>query len=409
MTLPAIRQIEAFPMTHEGQNLICLRDPEGIVEDQILLTPPAFFIACHLNGMNDMADIQYAFARQFSGQLLVSADVWSLVETLNECGFLDTDRFVSIRRDVEATFARAEIRPAFLAGKSYPDEPAQLRGFLDGLFVGAKGPGERPGERAGRARPAKCLIAPHIDFHRGGHAYAHGYLRLFERGQPATVFVFGVAHASPPVPFILTQKHFDTPFGVLETDRDIVKRLESVCTWDPYDYEIVHRTEHSIELQAVMLSYLYGSKVRIVPILCGSFGLEIAPADAVIPDSVTAFLNLCRDIVMSSPQPISVIAGADLAHVGQRFGDAFDIDDTIVNRVAARDREDLGHVIGGDADGFYRSVMRDRNQRRVCGLNCIYAALKTVEGITDAGDLLHYDYAHDPAGGIVSFTNILFT
>ena len=72
------------------------------------------------------------------------------------------------------------------------------------------------------------------------------------------MFIFGVAHASPPVPFILTQKHYDTPFGVVKTDLDIVRRLEAVCTWDPYAYEIVHRTEHSIEFQAVMLAYLYG-------------------------------------------------------------------------------------------------------------------------------------------------------
>ena len=31
---------------------------------------------------------------------------------------------------------------------------------------------------------------------------------------------------------------------------------------DPYAYEMVHRTEHSIEFQAVMLSYLYGSAVH---------------------------------------------------------------------------------------------------------------------------------------------------
>jgi predicted class III extradiol MEMO1 family dioxygenase len=75
--------------------------------------------------------------------------------------------------------------------------------------------------------------------------------------------------------------------------------------------------------------------------------------------------------------------------------------------VAYRDHEDLQHVLAADAEGFYRSVMRDHNQRRVCGLTCIYAALKSVDGAVSGGELLHYDYAHDPAGGIVSFTNVL--
>ena len=127
-----------------------------------------------------------------------------------------------------------------------------------------------------------------------------------------------------------------------------------------------------------------------------------------MPEGVTAFLDACRGIVEATPQRLSVIAGADLAHVGRRFGDAFDVDNTLVSAVEASDREDLQHVLAGDADCFYQSVMRDQNRRRVCGLNCIYAALRTVHGSIRDGELLHYDYAHDPAGGIVSFADILF-
>jgi AmmeMemoRadiSam system protein B len=406
MGLPAIRYLDAFPVDHEGQRFICLRDPEGIIHDQLLLTPPAFFIACHLDGKNGIIDIQYAFAQQFGGQLLMAADVQSIVTTLDGHGFLLTERFASLHTQIEVAFANAETRPAYLAGKSYPDQPGPLRAFLEAFFAHNNGPGERPATRSGDSRPVRCLIAPHIDFHRGGPAYAHAYLRLFKHGQPATVFLFGVAHAAPPVPFVLTQKHFETPFGVLETDQDIVHRLASVCAWDPYAYEITHRTEHSIEFQAVMLSYLYGSSVRIVPILCGAFGPEVTPA--AVPKNVETFLDMCRDLIASATQPISVIAGADLAHVGRCFGDHFDINETIIRQVAMRDREALQYVACGDAEGFYQSVMQDQNQRRVCGLNCIYAALKAVDGTIDNGHLLHYDYAHDPAGGIVSFASVCF-
>jgi MEMO1 family protein len=409
MALPAIRPLDAFPIDHEGRRFICLRDPEGFVEEQILLTPPAFFIACQLDGTHDVTDIQYAFARQFDGQILRSDDIHTVVHYLDTHGLLHTEQFLAIRRRVEVTFAKAETRPAYLAGKSYPQQPGQLRAFLDACFRHARGPGEQPPSAVGDGLPARCLIAPHIDFHRGGHSYAHGYLRLFKHGPPRTVFIFGVAHATPPVPFILTRKHFETPFGVLETDQDIVRRLEAVCTWQPYADEIVHRTEHSIEFQAVMLSYLYGSAVRIVPVLCGLFGPEVTPGHPEIPPQVTAFLDVCQDIMAAGAPHISVIAGADLAHVGRRFGDAFDIDDVVVRGVARRDQEDLQCVTAGDAEGFYRSVMQDRNQRRVCGLNCIYAALRTVREVIQSGELVHYDYAPDPSGGIVSFANILFS
>lgn len=407
MALPALRNVDAFPVDHEGQHLICLRDPEGIVEEQILLTSAAFFIACHLNGVNDLAEVQYAFAKQFVGKILFANDIHTVVSYLDEHGFVYSARFAALRQQVMTDFRTARTRPAYLAGKSYPAQAAPLSSFLDAFFTRHDGPGKRGAAYRGEGMPARCLIAPHIDFHRGGHAYAHGYQRFAEHGQPTVVFIFGVAHVSPPVPFVLTRKHFATPFGLLETDQDIVRQLEAVCSWDPYAYEIVHRTEHSIEFQAIMLSYLYGTNVRIVPILCASFGNEI---DASLPShnkGIAVFLETCRSIIMAGHK-ISVIAGADLAHVGRRFGDTFDISDKVVNAVGKRDKEDLQHVLSGNAPGFYQSVMQDHNQRRICGLNCIYAALESVAGTIGSGDLLHYDYAHDPAGGIVSFTNVLF-
>lgn len=408
MALPALRNIDAFPVEHAGQQFVCLRDPEGFVEHQVMLTPAAFYIALQLDGQHDVVDIQHAFTRQFGGELLFADDLYQIVHELDAQGFLLTERFQKLRQRVEETFLGAATRSAYLAGKSYPEQPRQLQNFLTQQFLRPGGPGESPGQCSGDGPPVRCLIAPHIDLHRGGHAYARAYLQLFKQGQPDVVFIFGVAHISPPTPFILTQKHFDTPLGRLETDRDIVQQLALACTWDPYAYEIVHRTEHSIEFQVVMLSYLFGPGVRIVPVLCGTFGSEMGASEPGALRDVMTFLAACREIVASLGQRVSVIAGADLAHVGRRFGDAFAINDMVVGAVANRDREDLQYVATGDAEGFYRSVMQDQNRRRVCGLNCIYASLKTMNRGSSEGVLLHYDYAHDPAGGIVSFADILF-
>lgn len=410
MALPALRLIDAFPVEQSGQQFICLRDPEGIVEQQILLTPAAFFVATQLDGQHDMGDVQAAFAHQFNGQRLSLEDAQRLIDDLDQQGFLDTDHFHALQQEVETAFLSAAARPAYLAGKSYPELPNPLRTFLNEQFsTRDDGPGELPGPQSPDGDPMRCLVAPHIDFHRGGHAYARAYLELFKRGKPEVVLIFGVAHVSPPSPFVLTRKDFDTPFGTLTTDVEWVQQLEAACSWDPYAHELVHRTEHSIEFQAVMLSYLFGPTVRIVPVLCSTFGSElgnVAPAD--LPP-VSTFLATCQEMVATLGDRVSVIAGADLAHVGRRFGDSFEIADPIVQGVAHRDHEDLHYVMAGDADGFYQSVMKDRNQRRICGLNCIYASLKTVEPARLQGTLVHYDYAHDPAGGIVSFADVAFS
>jgi hypothetical protein len=251
------------------------------------------------------------------------------------------------------------------------------------------------------------IVAPHIDFPRGGHAYAHAYLELARHGRPKTVILFGVAHSSPPVPFALTRKGFDTPFGVVKTNIEFVDRLAQVCAWNPFEDELVHRTEHSIEFQAVMLAYLYGPNIEIVPILCGQFTDDPFLTDAAELSEVTAFLDVCRELAAPPESRVTVIAGADLAHVGKRFGDPFDITDGIVGQVGGRDRQDLEHVTRLEPEAFYRSVMRDRNQRKVCGHGAIYSLLKTVQGSAQSARLLCYDYAPDPAGGIVSFASVV--
>ena len=405
-TLAPLRSIDAAPVEHEGSTFIVLRDTSGYVEEQLLLTPAAFFIASLLDGHKVIADIQAAFRQQFDGVRVSEAQIREVADYLDDHGFLQNRQFEAIRARIDGEFSASDTRPAWLAGRGYPAEPEALGEMIEGFFKGEKGPGALEISGAGKHLPG--LIVPHIDFHRGHAGYAHGYKQLFERGKPDVVFIFGVAHAGAPVPFILTRKHFDTPFGRLDTDQAIVSRLVEACPWDPFAWEGRHRTEHSIEFQAVMLAWHYGPDVKIVPILCASLCTSYED-DAPGENLVTArFLEACRAIVAEPGRKVAVIAGADLAHVGKCFGDDFDIDDTVVKNVAARDYEDLAHVTDGpvDADGFYKSVMQDYNERKVCGLNCIYATLKTLDGAVGPGTMHYYGYAPDPSGGIVSFASI---
>jgi hypothetical protein len=406
MPLPALRYLDVAPLEHNGETVICLRDPEGYVPEPLVLSPAAFFVASCLDGENEVTDIQYAFCNQTNGRVLSERDIAQVVEILDGHGFLLTQKFLDIRNQAQEVFRGAPTRPATLAGKSYPADPLELRKYIDGLFLRPGGPGEPAGPAAADGAPLSALIVPHIDFDRGGHSYAHGYLKMARAGRPDTAFVFGVAHAGPFAPFVMTRKHFETPLGLLDNDTGLVDRIAGACDWDPFEFEIVHRTEHSIEFQAVMLAYLYGSAVKIVPILCGPFEVNGTAGDA--SSRVEAFLAACRDAIRASGKRVTVIAGADLAHVGRRFGDAFDMSAPIIERVEARDREDLAHALALDPGAWYQSVLRDDNERRVCGLNCIYSTLRSVEGRAQPGQLVQYGYAPDPAGGIVSFANLVF-
>lgn len=398
---PALRHIDAVPIQHEGSRLICISDTSGFVEEQLLLSPPAFFVAANLDGKNDHEAIQRLFRQQFAGSSVGVDQIQGIVDYLDEHGFLASARFEAIRNQCIADFQALPERPAYCAGRVYPENPDELRAYCDAML------GELPTTAGQESTPAlRCLITPHIDFDRGAPGYAAAYGEMRKASPPGTVIIFGVAHAGASVPFVLTRKAFQTPFGALETDQEVLDQLEAACDWEPYADELVHRTEHSVEFQAVMLAHLYGPQVKIVPVLCASLcgetGLE-SPAQ--VP-GVQRFLDACARVVRDSGKKISVIAGADLAHVGKRFGDDFEISDEIICAIEQRDREDLACVASCDPDAFYESVMQDDNDRRVCGLFCIYAALKAVDGTVSSARTLHYGYAPDPSGGIVSFASM---
>ena len=406
---PPLRNVDAAPVEHEGQTLICMQDPAGYIDDQVVLSPPVFFVAAMLDGAHDAEAIQTAFRNQYVGEKISREQIIEIVDYLDVHGFLHSPRFDTIRKNTEANFQQSSTRPAYLAGKSYPNDPDELRTFIDKFFAREGGPGNNGKNVETNGALCRCLIVPHIDFQRGGHCYAHGYGRLFAGPKPDTVFIIGVAHAGAPVPYILTRKHFETPFGTVETDQEILGELENACTWNPYACEYTHRTEHSIEFQAVMLAYHYGTDVKIVPILCAGLCDDPSDANPEKNKALDPFVEICQKAVANTDRNVVVIAGADLAHVGKRFGDPFDIDDNIIQSVADRDHEDLRHAIQSSPEAFYQSVMQDQNERRVCGLGCIYSALRISEGKTKNAELLHYDYAHDPSGGIVSFASVAMT
>ncbi|MBN2309446.1 MAG: hypothetical protein JXR94_10775, partial [Candidatus Hydrogenedentes bacterium] len=67
-------------MEHEGDTFICLRDPEGFVEESVLLSPLAFFIASLLDGVNEITDIQYHFVNRSGGRVLSSDDIEKVID-----------------------------------------------------------------------------------------------------------------------------------------------------------------------------------------------------------------------------------------------------------------------------------------------------------------------------------------
>jgi AmmeMemoRadiSam system protein B len=404
---PRLRAVEAFPVQQNGQRLIALRDPAGYAETIVLLPPAAVEVVRHFDGQHSLVDIQAELMRRF-GELVPRADIEQLVAALDEQGFLDSPRFASRRRAVDQAFLAAPTRPASHAGGAYAADPEVLRRSLEAFFTGPDGPGPVRPRAGAEAPPVAGIIAPHIDFHRGGPAYAWAYRDLAERC-PAEVFViFGTCHAGMPDPFALTGKDWETPLGTVRVDRELVEALGRRAGQDCFASEWAHRREHSIEFQVVFLQYLFGGRreVAIVPVLA-SFAHQAIVAGTTPEDDprVRRFLDALADTAAAAGRRVAFIAGADLAHVGPRFGDPEPVSDAGRAAIEREDRAMLEPVAAGDAAAFFASVAADGDRRRICGLSPIYALLRVLGG--HRGALRRYGLWPDP-DGVVSYASMVF-
>lgn len=404
--IPALRPVEAFPLEHEGQECIVLRDPGGYASSMVVLPRGLVEILALFDGANSIVDVQAALMRQH-GDLITRQRIEELVEALDGHGFLDSPRFAELRRDVDDAFLRSATRPASHAGGAYPDVAETLRQTFDRFFDPPEGPGAID---AGSAAPGSVtgIIAPHIDFTRGGPAYAWGYRDVAERCDADLFIIFGTCHAGMADPFTLTQKDYETPLGAAPVDREVVEALATRAGQDCFASELAHRIEHSIEFQAVFLRYLFAGRrdITIVPVLT-SFAHEALARGKRADDDprVGRFLDAVADVVATSGRRVALVAGADLAHVGPRFGDPERVTPAGLAEIGREDRAMLEAVTAGDAEDFFDAVARDGDRRRICGFSPIYALLRALGSST--GTLRRYGQWPDP-DAVVTFASVVF-
>jgi AmmeMemoRadiSam system protein B len=415
MDRPRLRPLEGFPIDHKGQKMLGLRDPSGLTDSVATLPPAAVAVVQLCDGDTTRDEICAEFSRRY-GSPLTRETLDRLLEQLDNAYLLDSERFRAYSAEVFGAFARSPTRAAHLAGKSYPADAGALAAQLDRFFDGPHGPG-RPNGVPGPL--PKALVAPHIDFARGGPAYAWAYKPLAEASSlPELVVVFGTDHNGAEQPFTLTRKHYETPLGACQTDVALVdqlvglveQRLGTPAAHDLFRDEHHHRGEHSLEFQMVWLRHVWKARmdqIRVLPILCGSLHDFVTHGRAPRSDRrVDVFLGALRELI--GARPTLWIAGADLAHVGPRFGDDEPLDANDRGSLERRDQQTLDACTRGDAAAWFSEIQKEGDRRRVCGLPPIFAMLECAQ--PGAGRLAAYAQcpADENGGSLVSIASLVY-
>jgi len=398
---PRLRHVEAFPVEQDGRRLVALHDPSGFTDQVVVLPIPLLDLVSLFDGEHSVGEMQ-AILKGRHGQAPTPEQIDAVVQSLDEYGFLDSARFAERRRAIEEAFLASPTRPAAHAGGAYAGEPEALSAQIEGFFDHHEGPrSQARDETRGAALPLRGLIAPHIDYHRGGPTYAWAYRELAERSDADLFVILGTCHAGMPEPFSVTLKPFETPLGSVAVDRGFVEGVSRRYGSDLLASELAHRSEHSIELQAVMLRHLLGDRrpFTIVPVLASYLHEAVwkrrdPEADPRIPRFIEALLGT----MAASERRVCLIAGVDLAHVGPRFGDPEANTAESLTAVEAADLSMLEAVTAGDPTAFYAAVTHDGDSRRICGLSPIYTFLRALPGV--GGRLIRYRQWPDPQGAV---------
>jgi AmmeMemoRadiSam system protein B len=398
--------IQFIPIDGQGnaeQRALVIQCPIGVSQAPLILVPAVGSIISVLDGQLSREEILSRFAPQGLRKEILD----ELIQLLDDHLFLANTRFFAAEGEMKERYQALSVRPPALAGLGYPAEPEHLGRLIDGFLV--------KGQIAALPSDLCCLIAPHIDYRRGGRCYGQIYPYL-AASNADTYVLMGTAHQYSKHMFHLSAKDFDSPLGCLPCDTEAVTKIAHRYGVErSFADEYLHKREHSLELQLPFIGRVKPG-ARIVPILVGSLHRSIASGRAPhefneYASFVGALTEVLREKVHNGER-VCFIAGVDMAHVGPHFGDAEPLTQQQMEEVARRDRRYLEAISYHDLEALFAHIAEDSDARRICGFPTMHTILDVLRGlgVRAASAFETYDQAVDyPSGCAVTFAGMALT
>ncbi len=223
------------------------------------------------------------------------------------------------------------VRRSVIAGTWYPGDPQRLRAMIAG-FLDNVPPQPLEGELVG-------LVAPHAGYMYSGQVAAYAYAQL-QGHVLSRVIVVSPVHRVYPGRFAITDKaYYETPFGLVPVDAELVQAVERHLTLNRVSRDM----EHSLEIQLPFLQHVLGD-LRLAPIMMGDqdwesaaeLGQALAAAigqDKAVRPALDGGANGAHDGVL-------LVASTDLSHFHD-YQVAKRLDQLVLDRITAYDPQGL--------------------------------------------------------------------
>jgi AmmeMemoRadiSam system protein B len=398
--LPRLRfNLDFMPSPDPERPGLFIRDPYHYSDASLLVPPPLVPVLECFDGQSSTLDLRAELVR-ITGEIQVGEIEQQLFDALNDAGFLENDRYLTLKNQRESEFAAEPIRVANFADSGYPAALPKLTALLKKEIGSSHG-----------SESTVAIAAPHASPDAGWNTYRAAYQALpsREQAEDVTVVILGTSHYGAPERFGLTRKNFSTPFGDAQTNGSLGRELAEAAPDSIALEDYCHAVEHSIEFQVVMLQHIYGPGVRILPILCGPFAKSIYESG--LPEDtprVARFFDALGNMAAREGRRLLWVLGVDMAHMGSRYGDPLRATANLGEMLAIeqRDRERAARIADADVTNYWSLVQERHDDLKWCGSAPFYTFMKVMPGMK--GELLDYHQWQIDPQSVVSFGALRF-
>jgi MEMO1 family protein len=396
---PYIEAVSA--QSHEGKDLFGLKDNLEISPDILWMEPELFYLMQFFDGHHSADEIRAKFLHR-NGDFLFEQDYLDLVSRLDANLLFDNKRFHEQHFFAVDRFRAHGVRPLACYGGSYPKDAEKCAQFFNKEFE--KLPKSKEIDVSNKH--IKAIILPHIDIRLGISSYLKGY-QLLREAKPSDLYIIlGTGHLGLTNLFALSALDFETPFGPAMVDKEFLQKLVTNSSADFFKDELIHKTEHSIEFQTVLLKYFINNNFRILPVLT-SFPFSIFEQTQSASGAIyTQFTDRLKKLIDLYKGNVTIIASVDFSHIGERYGDQHGLDNSLLAQMEYNDRELLNSLVKFDQTSFQKKISQTENRYRICG----YSSLTTLQDIMQPteGFLVDYESVTMKPKSTVSFATMVF-
>ena len=369
------------PVEENGQKFMVLSDPKGYAKQAISFPEQMVSVFLLLDGKVSLKDLGKMLITE-SGEDYDTTPLINLFEFLDYAGYMESPRYFELKEDIDS-YLKAPVRPPICVTGSYSEDRELLLDEISAIMNSV--------DSDSIEKKSSIIISPHLDYRTGKdthEAYASAYHSLDLEGVD-TVVILGTSHFVDNGLFMLSEKDFETPLAVAETDRELISKIAELSDKELIIDEIAHRSEHSVELQLLPIQYLMKDRnFKILPILTGSFYKYVVEGTQPKDDpEFSAFIDALTKALGSLNRKAIFIAGADFAHIGRKFEDPFDAEPEL-DKLKIEDQSLIDSLEVADADNFFKKIADVGDSRKICGLSPIYSLLKLCQ--PKSGKLLQY-------------------